>query len=416
MVNNDFTSMQNKYEGGKRYRKEKEMNIKRFKRFSNDKYKLEMRVNSMKDNRESFIISASTIFLVLFYGLGILRKGSLLGVDQFVRMETGKELFEKEKAVVSDTTISRSIEGYDIDRLRELGSSLYLTGRSSGEYKYETGSGKKLKVGIIDGSKFGSVMASCFQQLGKVSIMLDLERIPKLGKELESSESLLLRLTNRYGRKFVDLLLLDGLYFAPCFINKSLKDCGIDVLIKMKEEANKRNKLNIIEDAKELFKNYDKFKGDIEYKEGFDKERMCSYKVWACEGLTFEGVEKTFKVAYVEEEYPKRKEDKEERFSVATTMEELSALDMRELGHERWGVEITDGFKELNEQCNTKHIFSHDPHAQIVVLLILFIAYNLFQLFNSTIDYEKDIRPVFGGVKLTKRFFSDIIYESISYG
>jgi len=79
----------------------------------------------------------------------------------------------------------------------------------------------KLRLGILDGSSFGRFQASCFEVVGPVSLMVDLEPIPKTGKELPSSYALLRRLTTVFGSAFVDLILGDGLYInAPLWLSE----------------------------------------------------------------------------------------------------------------------------------------------------------------------------------------------------
>lgn len=149
---------------------------------------------------------------------------------------------------------------------------------------------------------------------------------------------------------------------------------------------------------------------EIEHEEGFDPERWCKYKVFAVEGLHFEGVEFPMKVAMVEEYYPKRKRNKEVKFFVITTFEELSAMEMRELGHLRWRIE-NNGFRALNDQTNCKHVYTHDENAFDALMMILFIAWNLLNAFVESLDKE-ELRKVFGKVKFTLRFFSSLLLRS----
>ena len=193
---------------------------------------------------------------------------------------------------------------------------------------------------------------------------------------------------------------------ASGFINVCKEECGIDVLVKTTEID-----LNIVKSALSLFACArvcrEKFP-QVEILEGCDAQRNCSYKIFCARGFKHKGIDRELKIAWVEEFYFKKK--RQESFSVITTMLELKALDMRELGHRRWSIE-NNGFKELNEQCNTKRIFSHQETAQCAVILILFIAFNLFNLFTAEIDYERDIRPVYGGVTLTKNFFVMLLLD-----
>ena len=78
----------------------------------------------------------------------------------------------------------------------------------------------------------------------------------------------------------------------------------------------------------------------------------------------------------------------------------LTAEEMRELAHLRWDVE-NNGFKELNQKVRTKHLYSHHDNAQQAVLLILFLVFNLLQLY--LLNYMERLHP-FYGMKQTKKF------------
>lgn len=231
-----------------------------------------------------------------------------------------------------------------------------------------------------------------------------LEAIPRLGKELPSSERLLRKLLKRFGHRWVDLLLLDGLYVAQGFLRVCLKECQIDFPIKTQEAG-----LNIIKDAMSLFRNYEDYAQDIEYIEGTDAERMVSYQVYALEGFFLEGVDAPIKVAWVHEENLRTGEQID--FWVLTSLQELTACEVRELAHWRWDIE-NNGFKSLNDLVHTKHIYAHDAHAAEVMLLILLIAGNLLQLFLAQIS-QAEITTFFGRVKVTRRFLQQQIRDSL---
>ncbi len=87
---------------------------------------------------------------------------------------------------------------------------------------------------------------------------------------------------------------------------------------------------------------------------------MVSYQVYALEGFFLEGVDAPIKVAWVHEENLRTGEQID--FWALTSLQELTACEMRELAHWRWDIE-NNGFKSLNNLVNTKHLYAHDPHA-----------------------------------------------------
>ena len=378
------------------------MDIGKFQRFFREYFHLKHRVQTLSDSRSRPEIGVEVIFFALFY-LGVLGMGSLVGLDQFLRTRGGKKLFGKARPVVSDSTLSRRLAGFGLDGLHALLLAIYAAGRTLGIGRCLIGEGRG-RIGMIDGSQFGRFMASCFAEIGSVCLMGGLEEIPKRGKELPASEQLLRKLLARLGPRWVDLVLLDGLYVAQGFLRVCLELCHIDFLIKTQEVG-----LNIIQDAMGLFRNYRNYAQDIERIEGTDAQRMVSSQVYALEGFFLEGVSAPIKVAWVQEEDLRTGQRRE--FWVLTSLEELTAEQMRELAHWRWDIE-NNGFKSLNTLVHTKHLYAHDLHAAEAMTLLLFIAGNLLHLFLAQLTRE-EIETLFGKLKVTRRFLQEQLRVSV---
>lgn len=379
------------------------MDIQRFRLFREREFHLERDAKRLSDGRNQPHIGTPSIFEALFY-MGALGLGSLLGLDQFLRTTKGKKLFRCAQPLVSDSTLSRSLAGFCLGALQSMLESVYEAGRRIGIGRYEVAQ-ERLRVGIIDGSCFGTLQASCFAQIGSICLMGGVEPIPKRGKELPSSKRLLLRLLEQFGPRWVDLILLDGLYVAQDFIRTCLQQCQVDVLIKTDEEG-----LSIIQDAMGLFRHYKEYSFDIEHIEGTDIQRMRTYQVYALGGFFLEGVDTPFKVAWVQEEDIRT--GKKFEFWALTTFQSLTADQMRELAHWRWDIE-NNGFKMLNSLVHTKHMYAHLPNAAQAVTLILFIAGNILQLFLRSLS-SQEIEDSFGKVKDTRRFLQAELRDSIA--
>lgn len=379
------------------------MDIKKFRHFCRSNFHLGEKAKGLSDERPNPKIKVTSIFHSLFY-LGVLGLGSLLGLDQFLRTPGGRKLFGCSRPLVSDTTLSRSLVGFGLSQLHRILQSVYSVGRCLGVGRCDVGDGR-WRIGVIDGSYFGRFQASCFAELGSVCLMGGLEEIPKRGKELPSSRRLLRKLCARFGPRWVDLLLLDGLYVAQGFLRACLEECLVDFLIKTQEEG-----LDIIQDAMGLFRNYESYSRDIEYVEGTDSVRMLSYQIYALGGFYLDGVDHPIKVAWVVEENIRT--GKEIQFWVLASLEEVTAGEMRELAHWRWDIE-NNGFKALNGLVHTKRIYSHSLHAAEAMTLILFIAGNVLQLFFSQITPE-EIEALFGKVKLTRGFLQRQLRASVA--
>ena len=180
-------------------------------------------------------------------------------------------------------------------------------------------------------------------------------------------------------------------------------------------------RLTIIQNANGIFSKGEELRWEgIEFVEGFDEKRLCEYKVFACGEFYLDGVSTPIKVARVEEYYPKREGSKKQAhvlfYVLVTNGEDLSALQLRELGHIRWAIE-NNGFKELNKLVHTKRVFTHDGHSFLATLLIFFVAYNLILLFFAAVD-KAWIYSRFGGVKVTIPFLCLLLFFSliIEYG
>ncbi len=95
---------------------------------------------------------------------------------------------------------------------------------------------------------------------------------------------------------------------------------------------------------------------------------------WDVPTRGFKVLEKTYKIVSGEKVYIK-----EETFlCMATLPEELADADIiRQIIHAKWGVE-NNAIKDLKDNWYMEHNFHHHPNAAYALLLILFIAHNLF--------------------------------------
>jgi hypothetical protein len=180
------------------------------------------------------------------------------------------------KQVASDTTMHTSLQTVDPQIIREFLKLVYLRGKQKGLIRVRSEELNNLRLAALDGNKFGKFLNCTFRIIDNPGLFLDVERIPKTGKELPTSRNLLKRVVKRFGKGFVDLLLLDGLYFSHEDINFCLQEAQIHVLIKLKGKGLEH--LNILKDAEAIFSNHE-FKNDVEYISGIDERRMKRYEV-----------------------------------------------------------------------------------------------------------------------------------------
>ena len=162
-----------------------------FRSFIESSFHLSSRESQVKDGRVAPDIPASTVFHAVCF-MGALGLPSLLRCDQSLRTPIGAIWFphrSKQDSVVSDSTMARSLETMRLDEPRSILHDAYLLGSRSGVSKCPLRSGR-LRIGIVDGSVFGRFQASCLEVVGVESLMVDLEEIPKRGKELPASWTL----------------------------------------------------------------------------------------------------------------------------------------------------------------------------------------------------------------------------------
>jgi len=145
----------------------------------------------VKDARKHPQISPVTIFKSLLL-IPILRLKSLNQLDNYLRLPEGiRFIGSKRKMVVSDSTMERSLAGFAIDSVRKILNAVVGFARARGYHKITLASGRRMIAGIVDGTEIGKKLCSVFYEIGKVNLLVDVERIKKRGKELEASWKLM---------------------------------------------------------------------------------------------------------------------------------------------------------------------------------------------------------------------------------
>jgi len=218
-----------------------------FRALCQHRFHLAHKAATVRDKRGKVDIPPSTVFSAIFL-MGAMGWGSLLSCDRMLRTPVGKRWFRQQTPAVSDTTMARSLYQIQLVQLRQNLLDFYHLGVVDGRSKSQLRGGKQ-RIGIVDGSGLGRLLASCFEIVGPVSLMVGLEPMEKRGKELPAGYALLRQLKAKLGTGFVDLILGDGLYLNIPFFNLCLGEMKSDVLVKTDERG-----LRIIQDAVGLFR------------------------------------------------------------------------------------------------------------------------------------------------------------------
>jgi hypothetical protein len=223
-------------------------------------------------------------------------------------------------------------------------------------------------------------------EVGEIPTPVSVVRCPKRGKELTASHALLGQLRRQEGRGCFDLALFDGLYanepvWAEC------EALGAAAVVKVKgEEA---DRLLILKDARGLFDAPNRLTG-VEYEEGVDEVRGCRCQVWAVAELPWSDTERTLKVVRVRERWLKGPyKGQTLEFWVISQDQQLDALALRELAHLRWFIE-NNGFKMLNEQAHTKHVFRRLSAGALNMSLLQMMGRTWLELYRHELQALKE--------------------------
>ena len=206
-----------------------------------------------------------------------------------------------------------------------------------------------------------------------VRFLLDNE--PQLAGEGEVATAmrLLERAIGSYPRAF-DLVLGDALYATAPFFN-FLLDRGKHAFVVLKDDRR-----NLYQDAAGMF-------ASVPPKEGFFRKRSCLW--WDFPDLqswpqvhTPVRVIRSLETHSVHRQLDDKDETKVSDWVWATTLpaQPFSTERTVGFGHQRWDIE-NYGFNELVNGWDADHIYKHDPNAIECFLLIVFIAFNIFQAF-----------------------------------
>ncbi len=186
--------------------------------------------------------------------------------------------------------------------------------------------------------------------------------------ELTAAKRLAHKVITLYGPRFVDVFASDALYTNYPFFSLVKKELSKDIVAKVKNEDSV-----ISQEIKALSTLTKPIKG-------YDEKNKLVYEIYEIPSLNrsinWDIPLRGFKII-------KKKQTKkgvmENTFFCVTTLAKFqaSANVIRQIVHQQWGIE-NNGFKDLKDNWFMEHKFHHHPNATFAVLLMLFLAYNLF--------------------------------------
>jgi hypothetical protein len=211
-------------------------------------------------------------------------------------------------------------------------------------------------------------------------LFLDVEPIRPGEGEVVAARRLYHRVHPLYSRAY-DIVVGDAIYLEGPFFQDAI-DRKKDVLAVLKRED-----LNLFEDAEALF---DEREPEVLKRRG--RENRC----WDLEGFTsFPTVEaplrvvKALETSRVKRHLTGEMEENVARWMWATTIsaQRATTKDVIDLGRSRWDIE-NRGFNEGASHYKIDHVYRHDLHAMLVILLLAMLAMNLFEVF-----YRRNLKP-----------------------
>lgn len=370
-------------------------------KYAEDKYGVRRALERVGDRREVPRIETMRVVTGLFH-MVCLRLGSLNAIEQV----WGK---------VKRRTLWNVWMGGDLpsaDRLGEVAALLELDDLRDALFDHHRRRKRKktlsplaggLRVLILDGHEVGAsyrrhckdcltreikhddetriqyyhryVMACLLCEDARV--LLDIEVLRKGEGEIAAATRLVKRLLEKVPRAF-NVVAGDALYLDPKLCEVILNH-NKDFIAVLKKES------------RELIKD---FRGLVELLDEDPAVFMHNRKKCRCrdiEGFTsWTQLDHEIRVVQsVETATVRRQRNKEQETSVtewlwATSLskQQANTRTVVRIGHGRWDIE-NQGFNELVNQWHADHIYHHDTNAIIAILLLLFLAYNLFHVWVS---------------------------------
>ncbi len=201
-------------------------------------------------------------------------------------------------------------------------------------------------------------------------------------------------------RNFIDVVVYDSLVCSSVEINKCL-DLGIDTVVRakknkntstkqVKKKVNKQDPIEIWEDDKEF-----------DYVKIYESE------------FEMDNVERPLRFVKFAMKYSDKKRS---QIMIVTTNMDMSLKTLFKIIRARWCIENST-FNNLKNECNLGRCYVHGGNAVEAILYLLFIAYNIIQLFlirrlRQRYQTQREmVRLLLKGLYLLK-YRADLVFDS----
>jgi hypothetical protein len=350
-------------------------------------------------------VSAAYVFEALVHQ-AVLCLRSLLSLDLWLRAPHAAKLLPRAgKRRGSDSTFLRALARWKLSATRQASYALQRELRAKGWLDRRLGTGRVVRLAVVDGSCFGGFWACALGLAGALWQSLDIEPYAVRGKELPAARALLDRAVRQLGLGFATHLLYDGLMAVKKDFARARLRWGLHLVVKTTEQtlepaASSRAAWSGCREAQLRALG-------VEVTRGVDAERGVSYVVCAQAGIEWDALAWPLKVAWVRETPLKGQRcGQTEEFWVLTTDESLCAEELREMAHLRWAIE-NHGFKALNAAVGSKRAYLKNAHAREALLLVWGIGLTLANAFGWWLEQQRGGRG--WGLKSTRRWLAWLV-------
>lgn len=384
-----------------------------FRHFVQTEYKLSDWASQQRDRaRRRPLVTPARIFQLAVHQ-PVVGLGSLLDVDQWVRTAPSRRLVgppADPRCPGSDSTLLRALGAWEMEPTRQASYALHRQLRDRGWAGRTLGTGRAVRLAVVDGSNFGGIWASVLGFVGRFYYSVDVQRYAGRGHELTASRQLLDRATAQLGEGFATHLLYDGLMADRADFARARRHWGLHLVVKTSEVET----LSLLADTRALWSGKPSAQlrqAGVEVRSGADAARAVTYQIHAQGGFHWEGLPFALKLAWVQETHLKGKYAGQTfEFWVMTTDESLTGEELRELAHARWATE-NNGFKCTNAAVGSKKAYLKNGAAKEALLLLWGMGLALRQAFRLWLEAQQAWRD--WGVKKTAKFLSRCILCSV---
>ena len=351
-------------------------------------YRVDKTLSKLRDERVNPTYSTELIIMIVLFGF-LLRIRSFNELNLMIKNGEFKNLFPKKTKFPGIDAIRDTIKTIKIEELRIAIKNIV---KKAIENKvFDNGTIEGYTVVAIDGTRlFKSNVKYCSKCLSTTvkgkneyyhngTVLSIIGDVPKITIDLEmynakidpskkdegeqnAAKRLLSRVITTH-KDFIDVVVYDALACNSKWFNHC-KELNIDTIVRVKNNNNRS-----LRETKRLINK----QKPVEIIENI----KCVIKVYE-NVFTMNGVAQPLRFVKFEIKY---KNNKRSQIMIVTTCMEMDNKTIYKIIKARWDIENCV-FNNLKNNSNLEHCYVHGGNAVEVVLYLMFIANNLFQLFK----------------------------------